>query len=208
MFLVVSVNSASEGHGDSSVGNHRAAYQAAVAPDVRPNAQHDSIPDWVGPNERSSDLLVTSPQTLMIPSLDLRTAVHEVGVSPRGVVHVPADVSTVGWVDSTVVPGAERGSSVIVGHRDGPRGENGALYDIGRLDVGAKIQVANSNSVISEFTVISREVIVKSEFGERADEFFSRSGDARLTMITCGGEYDKDNGGYLANVVVTALPIG
>ncbi len=38
-------------------------------------------------------------------------------------------------------------------------------------------------------------------------ELFARSGPARLTVITCGGPYLADQGGYQDNVVVTAVPV-
>jgi hypothetical protein len=38
------------------------------------------------------------------------------------------------------------------------------------------------------------------------EELFSRQGPERLRVITCGGEYDPDAGGYQQNLVVTAAP--
>jgi hypothetical protein len=35
---------------------------------------------------------------------------------------------------------------------------------------------------------------------------FARTGAPRLRLITCGGEYDVDAGGYQQNLVVTAVP--
>ena len=37
-------------------------------------------------------------------------------------------------------------------------------------------------------------------------ELFSRRGPERLHVITCGGEYLPDAGGYQQNLVVTAAP--
>ena len=38
------------------------------------------------------------------------------------------------------------------------------------------------------------------------DDVFATDGSPRLTLITCGGYYDRSNGGYQDNVVVTAVP--
>jgi len=38
-------------------------------------------------------------------------------------------------------------------------------------------------------------------------ELFDRQGPARLTLITCGGAFDPDRGGYQQNYVVVARPI-
>lgn len=35
---------------------------------------------------------------------------------------------------------------------------------------------------------------------------WSESSVSRLTLISCGGVYDPDRGGYQDNVVVTAVP--
>ena len=38
------------------------------------------------------------------------------------------------------------------------------------------------------------------------EELFARTGPERLWIITCGGEYLPDEGGYQQNLVVTAVP--
>ena len=38
-------------------------------------------------------------------------------------------------------------------------------------------------------------------------EVFDRAGPARLTLVTCGGEFDYDARRYLSNVIVSATPI-
>jgi len=37
-------------------------------------------------------------------------------------------------------------------------------------------------------------------------ELFARSGQPRLTLITCGGSFDAAGGSYRDNVVITAVP--
>jgi hypothetical protein len=39
------------------------------------------------------------------------------------------------------------------------------------------------------------------------DELFDRAGAPRLQLITCGGPYDPNAGGYRDNLVVTAVAI-
>ena len=39
------------------------------------------------------------------------------------------------------------------------------------------------------------------------DAIFDRSGPSRLTLVTCGGEFDYDARTYLSNVIVSANPI-
>ena len=35
---------------------------------------------------------------------------------------------------------------------------------------------------------------------------FDRAGPPRLTLVTCGGEFDYENRRYLSNLVLTAIP--
>jgi hypothetical protein len=39
-----------------------------------------------------------------------------------------------------------------------------------------------------------------------ADRLFARDGPPQLALITCGGDFDREKGGYTDNVVVTAAP--
>ena len=55
------------------------------------------------------------------------------------------------------------------------------------------------------YRVVSRELISKKRLP--LEELFAIDGPARLTLISCGGYYDHDNGGYQDNVVVTAIPL-
>jgi hypothetical protein len=38
------------------------------------------------------------------------------------------------------------------------------------------------------------------------DRLFARDGPPRLTLVTCGGSFDRGTGHYRDNVVVTATP--
>ena len=40
------------------------------------------------------------------------------------------------------------------------------------------------------------------------DGAFDRAGPPRLTLVTCGGEFDDENRRYLSNFVLTATPAG
>jgi hypothetical protein len=54
------------------------------------------------------------------------------------------------------------------------------------------------------FTVIGVEEWPKSRIP--LDRYFVRDGPLRLTLITCGGRFDRDTGNYEDNIVVTAQP--
>jgi hypothetical protein len=53
--------------------------------------------------------------------------------------------------------------------------------------------------------VVGRTVYDKTEIP--LERYFARDGAVRLTLITCGGEFDAQAGSYRDNVVVTAVPV-
>jgi LPXTG-site transpeptidase (sortase) family protein len=104
-----------------------------------------------------------------------------------------------------VPPGADQGSAVLVAHRDGQVQGHGVFYDLGNLGVGDRVWVTDASGRHLGYRVVSRELISKKRLPY--EELFAIDGPARLTLISCGGYYDRNNGGYQDNVVVTAIPL-
>jgi LPXTG-site transpeptidase (sortase) family protein len=145
------------------------------------------------------------PMSIQIPDIGVTAKIVPTGVDKQNSVVIPEDIMKVGWYEPGVAPGSDEGSAVIVGHRDGVVQGHGAFYSIGVLNVGDKIIVTNRSGEKLKYRVIAREAISKKKLP--TDELFSTTGAPRLTLITCGGYYDKANGGYQDNVVVTAVPV-
>ena len=154
----------------------------------------------------STEAPIPDPMTLTMPTINVIAPIVTTHIEPTGVVNVPSDISTVGWVQPGPTPGGVSGSSVIVGHRDGALGKNGAFYNLAQLKPGDQVTVTTVVGEELHYTVASREVLSKDQFTRRASLYFSSGGSPRLTLITCGGLYDKKAGGYQANVIVTAVP--
>lgn len=146
-----------------------------------------------------------APVRLMIPKLDVTADVDLVGVHSDGWVEIPEDVARVGWYKFGAAPGAAKGSAVIVGHRDGFDVGAGALYRLSELSPGEIVKVEREDGSVLTYVVTSREAIDKEALP--SDQLFSEEGDPRLTLISCIGYFDRDRGGYLQNIVVTATPI-
>ena len=81
----------------------------------------------------------------------------------------------------------------------------GVFYDLGAMDLGDRVRVRDDAGTSLEFEVVARESLSKK--GLPYDELFAADGPPRLTLISCGGEYDADRGGYQDNVIVTAVPV-
>ena len=118
---------------------------------------------------------------------------------------IPEDITKVGWYELGVPPGVDRGSAVLVAHRDGAVQGRGVFYWLGSLNVGDKVIVQNSAGEDLKYKVVARELIKKKRLPY--EELFAVDGDPRLTLISCGGFYDRNNGGYQDNIVVTAVPM-
>ena len=158
-----------------------------------------------GSNPTSGPQLVASPMRLRIPAMDVNTKVFPVGLDKNRAIEIPEDIRYVGWYKYGVPPGVDRGSAVIVGHRDGVVQGHGVFYDLGGLSPGDKVYVKDSAGEELPYKVVSREFIKKKSLPYK--ELFAVDGKPRLTLISCGGYYDKNNGGYQDNVVVTAVPM-
>jgi hypothetical protein len=145
------------------------------------------------------------PRRVDIPAIGVLTRVVPVGLEVDGAIEIPDDVRLAGWYDLGVPPGADRGSAVLVAHRDGREQGRGVFYDLGLLEVDDRVVVRTDEGRDLVFAVVSRESIRKKRLPY--EELFAVDGPPRLTLISCGGEYDSDAGGYQDNVVVTAVPI-
>jgi LPXTG-site transpeptidase (sortase) family protein len=144
--------------------------------------------------------------SVSIPVLDATARVVPTGVMPDGAAEIPEDVDLVGWYRFGPGPTSEEGSTVLIGHRDGRGQGRGVLYDLARVSPGDRVLVTVRGGEKVAYRIVSREVFDKEVVP--LEELFSRTGPARLTLITCGGDYDRAQGGYQSNVVVTAVPLG
>jgi sortase (surface protein transpeptidase) len=146
------------------------------------------------------------PISLSIPDLGVESPVVTTSMDASRSIVVPEDVMETGWYDGSRRLGASYGSTVIVGHRDSATQGSGALFGIEEIPLGSTITVTAQNGRIHEFIVDSVELIDKSLLPAEAPRIFTRTGDYRLVLITCGGAFDEGARSYLSNVVITALP--
>jgi LPXTG-site transpeptidase (sortase) family protein len=183
-----------------------ASLSAAPSPSASASPSPAATGPWQTLNgaEQGQQVLLSVPVHLEIPRIDVDAKVLPVGLDENRAVAIPEDIFKIGWYELGVPPGAYRGSAVLVGHRDGREQGHGAFYDLGQLDVGDRVTVTDAAGGLLAYKVVSRELIEKK--GLPYEELFSVDGPPRLTLISCGGYYDRNNGGYQDNVVVTAVP--
>ncbi|MCE7080489.1 class F sortase [Streptomyces sp. ST2-7A] len=144
------------------------------------------------------------PIGISLPRTGRDAPLEPVGVNEDGTMEIPEDVSRVGWYRFGPAPGAEKGSAVLAGHVDAAGGERGAMAALYDVRAGDIVTIRREGAEPLRYEVTARELIEKRDL---PDELFRRDGPPVLTLITCGGPYDPERGGYASNLVVTAVPI-
>ena len=101
-------------------------------------------------------------------------------------------------------PQAQRGgSTVIVGHRDGTDPEPGAFYFLEKIRANNSIVIEYLDYTLL-YVVKDVAVIEKSKLSKISKDIFYSNGKTKIVLISCIGPYDKKNGGYQRNIIVTA----
>jgi sortase (surface protein transpeptidase) len=143
------------------------------------------------------------PRKLVIPRLGVKMPIAAVAVDAEGAMALPPRPTQIGWYAYGPRPGASQGSAVLGGHVDSRQYGVGPLAALKRLQPGDEVVVVTENGT-ERFRVRSVQLVSKQGLDLR--KVFDRDGDRLLRIITCGGTYRRSQGGYQANVVVTALP--
>ena len=157
-------------------------------------ATHTAAVGMLAPTTRRA------PVTVSVPAIGATGPVTPISVDDAGEIEVPADATTLGWYRNGPSPG-ETGSAVIVGHVDF-RGEWGTFGRLAEVGLGSPIAVTLDDGSQVTFVVANVYRVPKPELPTAA--LFSHDGPARLTLITCGGAFDRASGHYVDNVVVEA----
>jgi sortase (surface protein transpeptidase) len=140
------------------------------------------------------------PVRLRIPSLGVDAAVVPVGIEADGDMELPP-AAAVGWYRLGPRPG-DPGSAVLAGHVD-LNDERGAFFDLRSLEVGAEVVVVGDGTS-RRYVVTGREQLPKEQVD--LSRYFTHQGPNRITLITCGGVFDRGAGHYQDNIIVTAEP--
>ena len=146
---------------------------------------------------------IARPVRLSLPRLDAQPRVTPVGLNPDGTLVVPDHPEVLGWWNSGAAPGSRRGSVVIDGHVDSAEYGVGIFARLGELRPGDPVVVENSDGRRVRYTVVARRYYPRDNLPAAV---FARQVASRLVLITCGGRFDRDAGGYSHNVVVYAVP--
>ncbi|MFL6023518.1 MAG: class F sortase [Marmoricola sp.] len=177
---------------------------AASAPAVRPTARVK--PQYLARSYRAPPQLVHAGAggVLRVPSLRLDVPVDAVGLDGAAMA-VPDDPGRVGWLSTTAAAGDVVGSSVLAGHVSDRHDHPGALADLRKVRIGAKVEWVDRQGSVHRFRVASLQVFPRAK-GLPAS-LFATDGPHVLRLVTCAERVTTKDGGfhYRSNLVVTAV---
>ncbi|WP_426363104.1 class F sortase [Streptomyces sp. E-08] len=141
------------------------------------------------------------PVTVAVPAITIEAPVIELGLDATGRLGTPPvdNPRVVGWYAKGPTPG-ERGTAVVVGHRDTRTGP-AVFLNLNSLSAGNTVRVARADGKVAVFTVDRVRTYAKDDFPDK--EVYGDTGRPELRLLTCGGTFDRGKG-YEANIVVFA----
>jgi LPXTG-site transpeptidase (sortase) family protein len=189
---------------DSSFADDPDAKQNASAGNQRPLLGEPSASDEpaAGVPSAAEKRARHAPSRIVIPSLAIDAPVISVGLKDDGSMEIPG-AAEAGWFKLGAWPGDEVGSAVLAGHVDHAH-KPGVFIELRRLEVGSIIVLADETGRELRYTVSERFQVDKDELPTA--ELFRRNGPAILTLITCGGIFDRKHHSYRDNIVIRATP--
>ncbi len=145
-----------------------------------------------------------NPTRLTIAAIGVDNPVIPIEVHD-GALIPPPDPNVMGWWVGGAKPGTAKGSVALTAHVDSQTLGKGVLQELKNTPIGAEITVAGSpGQTPVQYVVQARRSYLKQELP--LDLVFGQTGPAQLVIITCGGSYNRDEGGYSDNIVVFATP--
>jgi hypothetical protein len=143
------------------------------------------------------------PTSISIAGIGVAEApVIDVGVEENGDMEIPG-ADSVGWYRFNPTPG-EPGSAVLAAHI-AYNGIPGVFRYLADVKIGARVVVAFDDGTTTKFEIIELAQYNKQELPD--DRVFAKDGDPILTLITCGGDFNRSLRSYEDNIVAYAIPV-
>jgi sortase (surface protein transpeptidase) len=142
---------------------------------------------------------VADPVSVQVPEAGIDTSLVPVGLQSDGAMELP-DPGTGAWYELGPRPG-EDGPAVLIGHVDSVDGPD-VFFGLSAVETGDVVHVGDVEGVRRTFVVTGVETVRKDTLPY--ERIWAETDEPVLRLITCGGLYDRANGGYQHNVVVYA----
>ena len=136
-----------------------------------------------------------APSRVRLVRLGINAPVSAVGIDTKsGALGIPTNIRRVGWWRDGAAPGDDQGTVLLAGHVDSARDGAGAFYALRSARRGDVIRLDGRRYRVTSVRRVRKQGLPSS--------IYSRSGPARLVLVTCGGPFDGRH--YRDNVIVTA----
>lgn len=143
------------------------------------------------------------PMSISIEGIGVSNApVRDVGVEEDGDMEIPG-ANDVGWYRFNPTPG-EAGSAVLAAHISYD-GDPGVFRYLDEAQVGDRVVIEYDDQSAAEFVIVELAQYDKDELPKQ--RVFAKGGDPVLTLITCGGDFNRSLRSYEDNVVAYAVPV-
>jgi sortase (surface protein transpeptidase) len=118
---------------------------------------------------------------------------------------LPKNPAIAAWYKFGPAPASAAGATVIAAHVDSLEYDVGPFARLATAPAGTEIVLSLADGSERRYSVASVTLTLKPDVPWPA--VFDRTGPARLTLVTCGGEFDYTARRYLSNVIVSATPV-
>jgi LPXTG-site transpeptidase (sortase) family protein len=149
--------------------------------------------------------LPSDPKYIKIPTVGIEGYIQNVGIDQNSQIAVPNNVHFGGWFIDTVRPG-ETGLSIIDGHLNGTS-KGGIFRNLINVKKDDEFQVEMGDGTVKLFKVLDVQTV---DLADSPDVLFSQllGIKSQLNLITCGGNYNKEQRFYEQRVIVLSEYIG
>ena len=138
-----------------------------------------------------------------IPAIDVDATVTQLGVGGDGVMQAPPGPDLIGWYDFPAAPG-NAGNVLLSGHVDYLT-QTAVFYDLRSLSAGDEIIIETAGGVFRYEVALT--YVVEPDGADIAAIVGKRSGEQSVTLITCGGTFDRSLRQYDRRVIVRAVRV-
>lgn len=174
----------------------------ALAPSAKPGGAGPAPSTWATPAAIATKAPTALPVRIGAAVIGLDAPVVEVGVDESGAMGTPRTSWQAGWYGPR--PG-EPGNALFAGHVDWVtkgKAVKGSFYSLSKLKTGDVVTVAAADGSTTHFRVQWNRYYQAS--AAPVDEIAGPTSEPSITLITCGGDFDRALKSYLGRWVVRA----
>jgi LPXTG-site transpeptidase (sortase) family protein len=144
----------------------------------------------------------TSPVVrILAPSIGVDAPIVTGGLDAGGVMETPPDPVSVVWYDFSAHPGS-KGNVVLAGHVDYHNYGPAVFWKLRDLHVGDRVQVSLQDG--SSYTYQVQSLVYYDADSAPIQDIVGGTQGETLTMITCGGDFNRKVAEYNKRLVVRA----